>query len=52
MYLKRTALLYWLNNTHLKAFYTVVNFEKNVSVFFKSRNYCSGNGLYLPQNQV
>jgi hypothetical protein len=50
MYLKRTAMFYWLNKTHLKAFYAVVNFEINVSVFFKSRNYCSGNGLYLPQN--
>ena len=50
MYLKRTALFYWLNTTHLKAFYGFLNFEIKRCVFYKIRNYCSGNGLYLLQN--
>ena len=50
MYLKRTALFYWLNTTHLKAFYGFLNFEITRCVFYNLRNYCSGNGLYLLQN--
>jgi len=50
MYLKRTALFYWLNKTCCKAFSDFVKFEINMRVFFKRRNYCSGNGLYLLQN--
>ena len=50
MYLKRTALFYWLNTTHLKAFYGFLNFEIKRCVFYNLRNYCSGNGLYLLQN--
>ena len=47
IYLKRTALFYWVNKTDFKAFYTSVNFEIIACVFFKRRNYCSLNGLYL-----
>ena len=50
MYLKRTALFYWLNTTHLKAFYGFLNFEIKRCVFYNIRNYCSGNGLYLLRN--
>ena len=49
MYLKRTAFFYWPNSALFKAFYDIVNFEINVSVFFKRRIYCLGNGLYLLQ---
>ena len=48
-YLKRTALLYWFNKTDFKAFYGVVKFEIIGREFFKTRFYCSGNGLYLLQ---
>ncbi len=50
MYLKSTALFYWLNTTHFKAFSDFVNFEIIAGEFFERRNYCSGNGLYLLQN--
>jgi hypothetical protein len=50
MYLKSKALFYGFYATYFKAFYDVVNFEINVGVFFKRRNYCSVNGLYLIQN--
>ena len=50
MYLKRTALFYRFNSTLFKAFSDFVNFEINVHVIFKRRNYCSLNGLYLLQN--
>ena len=49
MYLKRTALLKWLNSTYFKAFSDVIKFEIIVGVFLKRRIYCSGNGLYLLQ---
>ncbi len=52
MYLKSTALIYGLNTTDFKAFSDFINFEIIACVFFKRRNYCSGNGLYLLQNQV
>ena len=50
MYLKRTALFYWLNSSYFKAFYDVIKFEIIVGVFLKRRNFYSVNGLYLLQN--
>ena len=47
IYLKRTALFYSSHMTVFKALYDFVNFEINVDVIFKRRNYCSLNGLYL-----
>ena len=50
MYLKSTALFYGLNKTDFKAFSGDVILDSILSLFYKRRNYCSGNGLYLLQN--
>ena len=49
MYLKRTSLFYWRYKTDFKAFSGFIIFDLILYLFFKRRNYCSGNGLYLLQ---
>ena len=49
MYLKRTTLFYWPNSTYFKAFSELIFLDVILCLFFKRRNYCLGNGLYLLQ---
>ena len=50
MYLKRTALIQANHKTVFKAFSDFIFLNLILYLFFKRRNYCSGNGLYLLQN--
>ena len=49
MYLKRTALFYSTYMTFFKAFSGFIFLDLILCLFFKRRNYCLGNGLYLLQ---
>ncbi|CAM4018436.1 transposase [Flavobacterium antarcticum] len=49
MYLKRTPLFYSSRRTVFKAFSELIFLDLILCLFFKRRNYCLGNGLYLLQ---
>ncbi|WP_022826909.1 hypothetical protein [Flavobacterium antarcticum] len=49
IYLKRTALFYSSRRTIFKAFSELIFLDLILCLFFKRRNYCLGNGLYLLQ---